>query len=56
MISLQKNARYVPLKDVASGGIIMLRDTQSEQPETLVETVKGLYCTFYGLLVYKLKF
>lgn len=41
VISLQKNARYVPLKDVACGGIIMLRDTQSDQPETLVETVKA---------------
>jgi len=41
VISLQKNARYVPLKDVGSGGIIMLRDTQADQPETLVETVKA---------------
>lgn len=41
VISLQKNARYVPLKDVACGGIIMLRDTQADQPETLVETVKA---------------
>lgn len=41
VISLQKNSRYQPLKDVACGGIIMLRDTQADQPETLVETVKA---------------
>ena len=26
---------------MSNGGIIILRDTQSDQPETLVETVKG---------------
>jgi len=41
VISLAKNCRYQPLKDVSSGGIIILRDTQSDQPETLVETVKA---------------
>lgn len=41
VISLQKASRYQPLKDVSCGGIIMLRDTQSDQPETLVETVKA---------------
>jgi len=38
---LSKTCRYQPLKDVSNGGIIILRDTQSDQPETLVETVKG---------------
>jgi len=41
VISLAKNCRYQPLKDASSGGIIILRDTQSDQPETLVETVKA---------------
>lgn len=41
VISLPKNARYVPLKDVGSGGIIMLKDTQSDLPEVIVETVKA---------------
>lgn len=41
VISLAKTCRYQPLKDVSSGGIIILRDTQSDQPETLVETVKA---------------
>jgi hypothetical protein len=43
VISLAKSCRYQPLKDVSSGGIIILRDTQSDQPETLVETVKGFF-------------
>ena len=43
VISLSKSSRYQPLKDVSSGGIIILRDTQSDQPETLVETVKGTF-------------
>ena len=41
MISQPKNSRYQPLKDVACGGIIMLKDSQSDQPETIVETVKA---------------
>ena len=41
VISLPKNSRYVPLKDVSAGGIIMLKDTQSELPEVIVETVKA---------------
>lgn len=41
VISQSKNSRYVPLKDVSCGGIIMLRDTQTDQPENLVETVKA---------------
>lgn len=41
VISQQKNSRYQPLKDVSCGGIIMLRDTQSDQPEAIVETVKA---------------
>jgi hypothetical protein len=41
VISLAKNCRYQPLKEVQSGGLIMLRDTQSDEPEVIVETVKG---------------
>jgi 26S proteasome regulatory subunit N2 len=59
VISLSKSSRYQPLKDVSSGGIIILRDTQSDQPETLVETVKGNFefCWFYFNLfkLYKFK-
>ncbi|RNA28469.1 26S proteasome non-ATPase regulatory subunit 1 [Brachionus plicatilis] len=40
VISL-KNSRYQPLKEVSSGGFIILRDTQSNQPENLVELVKA---------------
>ena len=41
MISLNKSCRYQPLKEVSAGGLIMLRDNQSDVPETLVETVKA---------------
>jgi len=41
VISLAKTCRYQPLKEVSSGGIIILRDTQSDQPETFVELVKA---------------
>lgn len=41
VISQPKNSRYQPLKDVSCGGIIILKDTQSDQPETIVETVKA---------------
>ena len=41
VISLAKNSRYQPLKDVNNGGIIVMRDTQSDQPEVIVETVKA---------------
>ena len=40
-ITQSKNARYQTLKDVSYGGIIILRDMQSDQPETIVETVKA---------------
>ncbi|CAF0707844.1 unnamed protein product [Brachionus calyciflorus] len=40
VISL-KSTRYQPLKDVSNGGFIMLRDTQPDQPEVLVELVKA---------------
>ena len=39
---MHKNTRYQSLKDISNGGIILLRDTQSDQPENLVETIKGL--------------
>ena len=38
---------------MSSGGIIILRDTQSDQPETLVETVKGNakeFLLFFGFI------
>lgn len=41
VISLNKSSRYLPLKDFSNGGIILMRDTQSDQPENLVETVKA---------------
>lgn len=41
VISQPKNSRYQPLKDISCGGIIMLRDTQADQPEVIVETVKA---------------
>ena len=41
VISLAKNSRYQPLKEVTNGGIIVMRDTQSDQPEIIVETVKA---------------
>lgn len=41
VISQAKNARYQPLKELSCGGIIMLKDTQSDQPEVIVETVKA---------------
>jgi 26S proteasome regulatory subunit N2 len=41
VLSLTKNSRYQPLKEVSSGGLIMLRDLQSDQPEIIVETVKA---------------
>jgi hypothetical protein len=41
VISLPKSCRYEPLKEISSGGIIVMRDTQSDQPELIVETVKG---------------
>lgn len=37
----KKPVRYQPLKEIASGGIIMLQDSQSDQPEVLVEAVKA---------------
>jgi len=41
VISLTKTSRYQPLKEVSNGGIIVMRDTQSDQPEVMVETVKA---------------
>jgi len=41
VISQPKNSRYQPLKEFSCGGIIILRDTQSDQAETLVEIVKA---------------
>ena len=45
-IILAKNFRCQSLKDVSSSGIIILRVTQSDQPETLVEAVKDII-SFY---------
>jgi len=36
-----KSHRYQTLKEISSGGIILVRDTQADQPEVLVETVKA---------------
>ncbi|XP_057301114.1 26S proteasome non-ATPase regulatory subunit 1-like [Hydractinia symbiolongicarpus] len=36
-LSLSPTCRYQPLKSVNAGGIIIMKDTQSEQPEDLIE-------------------
>ena len=52
---MAKSARYQPLKEIVAGGIIVMKDTQSDQPENIVETVKGktkkltfvIYCCLF---------
>ncbi|CAF1089546.1 unnamed protein product [Adineta ricciae] len=41
LISLPKGSRYQPIKDITHGGIILVKDTQSNEPETLVELAKA---------------
>jgi len=40
LISLPKGSRYQPIKDITNCGIILMKDTQSTEPETLVELAK----------------
>lgn len=39
LVQIADGARYQPLKDLTIGGIIMMRDQKSEDPEELVEPV-----------------
>lgn len=39
VISLESGSRYQSLKPISSGGILMLKDTQSEKPEELIEPI-----------------
>ncbi|CAF0941552.1 unnamed protein product [Didymodactylos carnosus] len=41
VISMPKNARYQPLKDITHGGIILVKDTQASEPEVFVELAKA---------------
>jgi len=41
LISLPKGSRYQPIKDITHAGIILVKDTQSSEPETLVELAKA---------------
>lgn len=41
VIQMQKSSRYQVVKDLSYGGIILVKDTQSDQPENLVETIKA---------------
>ncbi|UJR37929.1 hypothetical protein I4U23_030615 [Adineta vaga] len=41
LISLPKGLRYQPIKDITHGGIILIKDTQTNEPETLVELAKA---------------
>ncbi|XP_065841251.1 26S proteasome non-ATPase regulatory subunit 1-like [Oscarella lobularis] len=40
VLTVAENSRYEPIKAVTVGGILMLIDTKSEQPEELVEPLK----------------
>ena len=42
MLSLPEGSRYVALKDVAIGGVVVLRDQKPEDKEQLVEPVAGI--------------
>lgn len=41
VISLSDDCRYVPLKPISQGGIIVVRDVKPDEQETLVEAVKA---------------
>lgn len=41
LITLPKGSRYQPIKDITHGGIILVKDTQSNEPETFVELAKA---------------
>ncbi|CAF0754094.1 unnamed protein product [Adineta steineri] len=41
LISLPKGSRYQSIKDITHAGIILVKDTQMNEPETLVELAKA---------------
>ncbi|CAF3455705.1 unnamed protein product [Rotaria sp. Silwood1] len=41
LLSLPKGSRYQPIKDITHAGIILVKDTQTNEPETLVELAKA---------------
>ena len=41
---MAENSKYIPLKDIGIGGIIVMRYGQTDQPEELVEPVAGRIC------------
>lgn len=49
------NPKYMPLKDIGIGGIIVMRYGQTDQPEELVEPVAGKHRSYnYFSLFYSL--
>lgn len=42
VIRVLENSRYVPIKDISIGGIIMLKDTRPSEPEVFIEPVVAL--------------
>lgn len=53
---MAENSKYIPLKDIGIGGIIVMRYGQTDQPEELVEPVAGLMTSLYKFGWGKLKF
>lgn len=46
------NSKYMPLKDIGIGGIIVMRYGQTDQPEELVEPVAGKHhCYSYFCII-----
>ncbi|CAF0756999.1 unnamed protein product [Rotaria sordida] len=41
LLSLPKGSRYQTIKDITHAGIILVKDTQTNEPETLVELAKA---------------
>lgn len=48
---MAENSKYIPLKDIGIGGIIVMRYGQTDQPEELVEPVAGMR-NFYSFWNY----
>ncbi|XP_046642408.1 26S proteasome non-ATPase regulatory subunit 1-like [Daphnia pulicaria] len=42
VVSMAENSKYIPLKDIGIGGIIVMRYGQTDQPEELVEPVAAM--------------
>ncbi len=45
VVHMAENSKYIPLKDIGIGGIIVMRYGQTDQPEELVEPVAGQFNT-----------